>query len=57
MKQFYNADDVMELCRVKRSKAYEIIKELNNELKEKGIYTNRGLINAKYLHERLYIDK
>lgn len=57
MKQFYNANDVMELCRVKRSKAYEIIKDLNCELREKGIYTNRGLVNAKYLHERFYIEQ
>lgn len=34
--EFYRVDDVMAMMQVKETKAYAIIKELNNELKEKG---------------------
>lgn len=35
-KQFYKCDDIVKILDVKKNKAYEIIRTLNKELKEKG---------------------
>jgi hypothetical protein len=37
-----------------RAKAYNIIKELNEELKEKGYLTYPGRVSRKYFNERFY---
>ncbi len=41
---------------VKTGKAYKIMKELNNELEEKGYITVRGRINKNYLLKRLGME-
>ena len=38
-----------------RGKAYEIIRKLNEELREKGFLTQRGRVNIKYFNERYNI--
>ena len=45
---YYKAEDVMKILGVKQSKAYNIIKKLNDELKEKGFLTVAGRIPKKY---------
>lgn len=53
-KKFLKAEDISEMLGVSRSKAYQIIKDLNEELEHKGYITVRGKISAKYFYERCY---
>ena len=50
------AADVAELLIVSKSKAYSIIKQLNQELEAKGFITIPGRIPEKYLYERIFLD-
>lgn len=54
MKQVYTAKDVQELLGVSESKAYQYIKQMNNELAEKGYLTVRGKVPVAYLQERFF---
>lgn len=40
-----NAKDVQKILQVSQAKAYEIIRSLNMELKEKGFYVLQGKVN------------
>ena len=51
---FYNAEDIMNMLGIGRSKAYEIIKTLNCELNDKGFITVQGKVSKKYFHQRVY---
>lgn len=53
MKVLLNADEVCEVCRIKKNKAYKIIKEINEEMEKKGYITIRGKVNRAYLLKRL----
>ena len=53
-KLYLNVHDVMALLDVSQSKAYQIIKELNNEMATKGYLTVSGKVNRLYLLERCY---
>ncbi|MCI9539058.1 MAG: helix-turn-helix domain-containing protein [Eubacterium sp.] len=48
------AKEVSETLGVKQSKAYSIIRELNQELCKKGYLTVAGKISRIYFHERIY---
>lgn len=48
-----NVDDVKNLLQVSKPKAYEIIRKLNTELKDKGYLTVQGKIREDYLFERM----
>ena len=52
--KFYRVQDVAEMLSVSESKAYEIIRNLNKELKEKGKIVIAGRVYAKYFEERMY---
>ena len=52
--QFYTVQDVMILLGIKQTKAYEIIRELNKELKDQGKITVAGRVSKKYFDERVY---
>ncbi len=54
-KLFYNVNDIIELYGVKKSSAYRLIQELNEELSNQGFYTQRGVVNAEYFRKRVYI--
>lgn len=54
-KFFYDCEDIMNILKVKESKAYEVIRTLNEELKNKGFITQQGRINIKYFNERYNI--
>ena len=43
-----SAKDVQKILQVSQAKAYEIIRSLNMELKEKGFYVLQGKINKDY---------
>ena len=50
---FMNADDVAKELSISKSHAYKIVKQLNTELKEKGLLTISGRVNRRYFEERL----
>ena len=52
--QFMRADEVAKELGISRSYAYKLIRQLNQELKERGFLTIAGRINRVYLRERLY---
>ena len=51
---FLFAKDVMEILQVSRTTAYNIIKKLNNELKDMGKCTFDGRVPRRYFEERYY---
>lgn len=53
MKLLLNVKDVQNLCDVSKWKAYELIRDVNSEMKEKGFMTIQGRVNKDYLLERL----
>lgn len=53
-KQVYTAKDLQELLGVSKSKAYQYIRIMNQELSEKGFLTVRGKISCAYVHERFF---
>lgn len=53
-KLYLNVHDVMDLLGVSKSKAYQIIKDLNGEMSAKGYLTVNGKVNRRYLLERCY---
>ena len=54
VKQYMDAQEVAEALGVSRSKAYVIIKQLNDELQKKGFLTVRGKVSRKFFQERTY---
>ncbi|MCF2613071.1 transcriptional regulator [Fusobacterium perfoetens] len=57
MEKILTAEQVATLCKVRVGKAYQIIRELNEELKKEGYITIRGRINKDYLLKRLGIEE
>ena len=55
-KDFYFAEDIMEIMKYKKSKSEKIIRELNQELKEMGFKAEKGRIVAKYFRRRFNLD-
>lgn len=53
-KRFYNVEEVMAMLGVQRSKAYEVIRVLNKELKAQGFIVIEGKVAKKYFDEKLY---
>jgi hypothetical protein len=49
-------EDVMTVLGIKQSRAYSLIKKLNNELKEQGYIVINGRIPHEYLEERLKLS-
>ena len=52
--QFMRADEVAKELGISKSYAYKLIRQLNQELKERGFLTIAGRINRDYLKERFY---
>ena len=52
LKSYMNVDEVMEFLGISKSKAYNIMRELNVELKEKGYVVIPGRINKTYFMEK-----
>lgn len=49
--------EVMKILGVSKSKAYQIIQELNEEMKKKGYLTVRGRISKIYFYERMGLQE
>ena len=50
MKQFYTVKDVMRILQVKQTKAYKIIRELNEELEQRGYIVVPGKVSKRYFY-------
>lgn len=53
-KQVLTAKDISEICGISVSKAYQIIRQLNEELKKSGYLTFAGRVSTTYFNERMY---
>ena len=53
-KMFMRVDEVAAVLDVSVSYAYNLIRELNRELKEKGCMVIAGRIDRQYFYERFY---
>ncbi|MCM1167951.1 MAG: helix-turn-helix domain-containing protein [Ruminococcus sp.] len=51
---FIKVEEVAEILGISKSYAYKIVRQLNNELKEKGFLTISGRVNKTYFMERVY---
>jgi len=51
---YYTSTDIQNLLGVSRSVSYKLMKELNEELKEKGYIVIAGKIPRAYFAERYY---
>lgn len=52
---FIKADEVRRLLDISRSKAYQIIRELNAELKSQGYMVLNGKVNRSYFMKKFMI--
>ena len=55
-KMFLKVSDVMALLGVSDRASYQIIRDLNKELADKGYAVQRGRVSAKYFKRRFNID-
>lgn len=53
-KQFYTAQDLSELLSVSESKAYGLIRTMNEELQAQNFLIVRGRIHAAYVEKRFF---
>ena len=52
--QFITAAEVAEIMGVSRTKAYQIVRDMNNELKEQGYLTINGEGPRRYFQQKFY---
>ena len=52
--QFITASEVAEIMGISRSKAYQIVREMNRELKSQGYLTVAGKCPAQYFKQKFY---
>lgn len=51
---YYTAAEVQEMLGVSRGKAYQMVRDLNEELKAKGFIVIAGKIPKQFFHEHFY---
>ncbi len=56
-KSFFTVDEVAGFLQVSKSKAYEIVRQLNREMNDKGYLTVAGRVNSNYFYERTCYSK
>ena len=52
--RFICAEEVAQELSVSKPYAYKLIRQLNEELKEKGFITISGRVNRQYFYKTLY---
>ena len=55
-KAFYTKEDIMKMLKTSERRAKQIIRNLNNELNEKGYLSYKKVVNAKYFNERFNLE-
>lgn len=53
-KVYMTAQDISNVLGVSRSKSYQIIKKLNDELQKEGYLIISGKVSLKYFEEKYY---
>lgn len=53
-KIYYSAEDIAFMLGVSKGKAYKILREMNEELSNKGYLTIAGKVSAQYFKEKWY---
>ena len=56
-KTFLTVDEVADILSVSKSKAYEIVRQLNKEMKAKGFITVAARVSKTYFYERMCYSK
>ena len=56
-KVFMNAKEVQEFLEVRRTTAYQLINEMNQELVNLGYRVQRGKVNRRYFMEKYCYGK
>ena len=56
-KIYMTVQDVADTLGISKSKAYEIVRQMNQELQEKGYLTVAGRVNSKYFHKRVCYEE
>jgi hypothetical protein len=51
---FIKVDEVAQVLGVSKSYAYKIVREMNNDLKQRGFLTIAGRVSKQYFEERFY---
>lgn len=54
MKIYYSAKDISQMLDVSVSKAYELIKKMNQELEQEGYLVLSGKVPTAYFNKRWY---
>jgi hypothetical protein len=54
MSDFYKAEDLAERLKISLPKAYQIIREWNEELASKGYYVMTARIPVKFYEDKVY---
>ena len=52
-KNFMTVDEVAEELLISKSKAYEIVRQLNAEMRKQGYLTVAGRVNTTFFHKRV----
>ncbi len=52
-KSFMTVEEVAAELRVSKSKAYQIVRELNAEMQKQGYLTVAGRVNARFFHKKV----
>ncbi|MEA5039520.1 hypothetical protein SDC9_165602 [bioreactor metagenome] len=52
--QFITATEVAEIMGISRSKSYQLVREMNKELKKQGYLTVAGKCPAQYFKQKFY---
>ena len=52
--QFVTVNEISKVLGISRSKAYQIVRDMNNELKNEGYITVAGKCPAKFLERKFY---
>lgn len=53
---YYDVTDVMEILAYGKSKAYEVIRDLNAELQSKGYMVRPGFVVKSYFDKRFKLN-
>lgn len=51
---FITAEEVAEMLGISKPYAYKLIKQMNNELRDKGFITISGKVSRRYFKEKFY---
>lgn len=52
-RSFMTVEEVAEELRVSKSKAYQIVRQLNDELQKQGYLTVAGRVSATFFHKKV----